>query len=285
MTAAQRPAAVHVLRRRGSHPPLLLVAAPDVNALGYVALARALGAAESATVVQARAGTRPGEERRPPREYDPEEQRAMASSCLEAARAVEPRGPYFLAGMCDGAHVAFEMARQLEAHGEHVALLAMLDTWPVENTAYYPLVRLDGLLRRWRRASGPERLRLLARSARSLTLTGKDADGRQAEVDDDQRRWRARVWPGPSFVPSTYGGRITVLRTARQPYWRIRDEALGWRERTTQPVELHIVPGDHVSLLREPHVTAVAGTLTSCLHAARAAARAPAPGATRRSHA
>jgi thioesterase domain-containing protein len=256
------------------------VAAPDVNALGYVALARALGAAEAATVVQARAAG----ERHPRREYEPEEQRAMAAACLAAVRAAEPRGPYFLAGMCDGAHVAFEMARLLEAEGERVALLAVLDTWPVENTAHYALVRLEQLRGRWSRASGREQLDLLKNRARALVRPARAREGERRRAEDDHRRWRARVWPGPGFVPTVYGGRITVLRAARQPFWRIRDEALGWRARSAEPVDVHVIPGEHVTLLREPNVTALAGTLTACLHAARAAARAPRPAAARGSH-
>ena len=51
----------------------------------------------------------------------------MASDYLTALRAVQPEGPYLLGGWSLGGIVAFEMAQQLEARGQKVALLALLD--------------------------------------------------------------------------------------------------------------------------------------------------------------
>jgi thioesterase domain-containing protein len=41
---------------------------------------------------------------------------------------VQPKGPYLLGGFSGGGLTAWEMARQLEAAGEEVALLVLLDT-------------------------------------------------------------------------------------------------------------------------------------------------------------
>jgi thioesterase domain-containing protein len=53
----------------------------------------------------------------------------MAALYLRAIRAVQPQGPYFLGGWSFGGVVAFEMAQQLQAQGQAVALLAMLDAY------------------------------------------------------------------------------------------------------------------------------------------------------------
>ena len=45
---------------------------------------------------------------------------AMAADRLRAVRAMRPAGPYVIGGHCNGALVAFEMARQLVAAGEEV---------------------------------------------------------------------------------------------------------------------------------------------------------------------
>jgi len=52
---------------------------------------------------------------------------AMATAYIEAARSVQPQGPYQLGGLCNGGLVAFEMARQLRAAGQAVDLLVLLD--------------------------------------------------------------------------------------------------------------------------------------------------------------
>jgi len=54
---------------------------------------------------------------------------ALASFYLESVRSVQASGPYALGGYSMGGVMAFEMARQLQAQGESVALLAILDAW------------------------------------------------------------------------------------------------------------------------------------------------------------
>src|SRR5690606_7286479 len=62
----------------------------------------------------------------------------MAAHYVAEIRTVQPRGPYYLSGYCFGGNVAYEMARQLEAAGETVALLALLDS-AASNSTYQRL--------------------------------------------------------------------------------------------------------------------------------------------------
>jgi len=55
---------------------------------------------------------------------------AMAEDRLRALRQVRPHGPYVLAGYCNGAYVAFEMARQLVAAGDVVPICILIETHP-----------------------------------------------------------------------------------------------------------------------------------------------------------
>ena len=52
----------------------------------------------------------------------------MAALYVKEIRRVQSHGPYFLGGYCMGGTVAFEVAQQLRAEGEPVALLALFDT-------------------------------------------------------------------------------------------------------------------------------------------------------------
>ena len=64
-------------------------------------------------------------------------ERALPDWSIQAAvqrhwtdlRRIQPQGPYTLVGHSLGAHIALETARALEAHGESVRLVAMLDPW------------------------------------------------------------------------------------------------------------------------------------------------------------
>ncbi len=59
----------------------------------------------------------------------------MATHYIKEIRAVQPEGPYLLAGICHGALVAFEMAQQLHAQGHKVGLLAFIA--PAHPIIYY----------------------------------------------------------------------------------------------------------------------------------------------------
>ena len=54
---------------------------------------------------------------------------AIASYYLQKIRQVQARDPYFLGGYCVGGIIAFEMAQQLRAAGEEVALLVMFESY------------------------------------------------------------------------------------------------------------------------------------------------------------
>jgi thioesterase domain-containing protein/acyl carrier protein len=54
----------------------------------------------------------------------------IADEYLSAIRGIQPAGPYHLLGWSFGGLVAHAMATQLQEGGEHVALLALLDSYP-----------------------------------------------------------------------------------------------------------------------------------------------------------
>jgi thioesterase domain-containing protein len=54
----------------------------------------------------------------------------VAADYIAEIRAIQPDGPYHLVGWSFGGMVAHEMALQLQADGQDVALLALLDAFP-----------------------------------------------------------------------------------------------------------------------------------------------------------
>jgi acyl transferase domain-containing protein len=56
----------------------------------------------------------------------------MAAHYVERMRAVQPHGPYLLAGLCAGGVIAFEMAQQLRNLGVSVAFVGIIDAADVE---------------------------------------------------------------------------------------------------------------------------------------------------------
>jgi amino acid adenylation domain-containing protein len=119
---APRWANLVALKPQGSRPPLFVVSAGDGNIVGFAPLARRLSAEQPLYALQPSGldGRRPLDDGIG----------SMAERYLAAVRDIQPHGPYLLAGRCNGATVAYEMAQRLRKDGEKVPLLAALDSDP-----------------------------------------------------------------------------------------------------------------------------------------------------------
>jgi amino acid adenylation domain-containing protein len=124
------------LTQTGTRPPLFFVSAGDGNSVGFGALARRLGPDQPLYVLQQQ-GINGGA----PLHVSVE---AMAAHYVREIRRVRPHGPYLLGGRCLGGVVAYEMARRLEARGEVVALVAVLDSSGALAPPRHPRLLADG---------------------------------------------------------------------------------------------------------------------------------------------
>ena len=174
--------------------------------------------------------------------------------------AIQPAGPYFLAGQCEGGILALEIALQLQAAGHQVALLAMLDT-PVDGyfrllpwarrigslrlVMAVALVRAGNVAEILRRTKEYVLLRRLVKHVRARRRQSTPEEQRSVQI------WAA-IWDAVrNYRQSTrFAGEIEVFR-AEEPIRINEDSALGWDRRATQ-VRVQDVPGDHSSYLLEP---------------------------------
>jgi amino acid adenylation domain-containing protein len=251
------------IRKTGSKPPLFCVSRPNANALGFVFLTRNLPPDQPVIGLQSQM-ERDGSNW----VYDQTEYEAKAREYIKAMREVYPHGPYLLTGYCEGAHIAFEMARQLEAMELPVAMIAILDAWPVENTVSRTKYILRGYvreLRKFRSLDAKGKYHYLTRSIfkRSKGNLANSPHDEAAAANAQQRRLTAeqikkRYWPGPDFVPTKYSGRLALFRTKKQTAVRINDYKMGWSERAIGGVDVIPVSGTHALILREPNVIELA---------------------------
>jgi thioesterase domain-containing protein len=201
----------------------------------------------------------------------------IAGHYIKEIRTLQPCGPYLLAGRCFGSLVAFEMAQQLHAQGESVDLLVVLDDGL---EALGPEVQkhlADALARK----SETKRFRYYRRRLVhniqgrkfGMALRSKAADARQAIrywlASPQQRRiirleeanWDATV----RYTPQVYPGRITLFRSSATASNPAKDWHMYWSQYATGGLECYVIPGTHVSILREPDVRALAEQLRNCL--------------------
>lgn len=224
------------LQRNGSRPALFFIAGGGGLGVAFVNLARRLGSDQPSYAVQMH-----GMERRGFPDWTVPR---AARRNLDVLRTVQPQGPYALAGHSFGGLVALEMAHQLLARGEQVSLLALLDSFPPD-PAMHPAPERRSLYRRLRAGAG-------------LAATG------WATTPGGGNYWRfydLTSFIGRHYRTRPYPGRAMVL-VADSPE---KAQRSAWGGHLAGDWELVEVGGDHLSMLREPHVVEVAEALTGAL--------------------
>ncbi|GAB3494300.1 type I polyketide synthase [Amycolatopsis cihanbeyliensis] len=197
---------------------------------------------------------------------------------LPELRAIQPHGPYRVAGWSFGGFLAYEMAQQLRRAGEEVELLAMIDSiLPLPNdTGLTEVELLEKRFERFeefletsygRRVSLPyERLaRLDDEGQVQLLIDTMLAEGivNSAVSDAILHHQRTSFLDARSlehYVPARYPGRVTFFSAADLVPGGLRDQrfdrtdpARGW-DAVCPDIEVISVPGHHLSLLDPPNV-------------------------------
>lgn len=108
------------LRVSGANPPLFIAPGGNFSAISCAALAAALGPSQPVYAFHARGLD--GQEAPLDRVED------LAAEYIRGMLTVQAHGPYYIAGVCFGGPIAFEIARQLEARGEEVKTLALIQS-------------------------------------------------------------------------------------------------------------------------------------------------------------
>ncbi|UOZ03320.1 thioesterase domain-containing protein [Amycolatopsis sp. WQ 127309] len=110
------------LRTTGSRPPLFCVHPASGLSWSYSGLLKHLSPDQPLYGLQSRKLTDP--------DYTPASIAEIAAGYVEHIRSVQPHGPYYLLGWSFGGNLAHEVVAQLEAAGEEIGLLTVLDAYP-----------------------------------------------------------------------------------------------------------------------------------------------------------
>ncbi|NES06463.1 MAG: non-ribosomal peptide synthetase, partial [Okeania sp. SIO2F4] len=268
------------IQPQGNHPPFFCMPGSGGNVVYFHQLARHLGNDQPFYALQ------------PPSLDGISEPfgsvEEVAAYYLQAIQTLQPSGPYFLGGHSFGVLVAFEMAQQLLQQGERVAILALFDL-----PARVPgsiLKQLDWDDTRWftniahilEMLSGKnldisyEILKPLTPEAQLNYLKQQMETVNLLPYNSGIERVRGIVQTIKadelafmSYLPQGgYPGPITLFRTSevyRDDLGMLdeipSDATWGWNQLSTQSVEVHVVPGNHTTMLSEPHIMVLAEKL------------------------
>jgi thioesterase domain-containing protein/acyl carrier protein len=215
----------------------------------------------------------------------------LATHYLEEIRKLQPAGPYYFLGYSFGGLLAFEMAQQLQAAGQQVKMLGMLDTFLMNGVRAAEQNRtMFGSLKRkavslcrhvGRLAFGPDRRSYLTEDL-AERLDATIGQGRQfiygilkargLSIPKFLLRAKDVNWfAARRYQAQFYPGRITLFRaiTSLKFLDMPTDRELGWGPLAGRGVEVREIPGTHREIMREPNVTVLARELSASLSEAR----------------
>jgi amino acid adenylation domain-containing protein len=217
--------------------------------------------------------------------------KAMAAFYVQEIKKIYPAGPYYLGGYSFGGTVAYEMAQQLVADGDRVAVLAMFDTVLLNSLPAKLMptglekfrnefIRSLLVIRKWFRISSDQKTERLSdvvkafRDRIKAKLTGKrfispgeiEGEERKAAMPESHRIvHEANAAADKSYIAKPYPGKVTLFN-ARERQWSDLINPLPiWKKMALGGVESINVPGKHYSILDEPNAAGLAEALESVL--------------------
>jgi len=248
------------VREQGSRPPLFCVHGAGGQVLNFWPIAQYLGDEQPFYALQA-AGI---DGKQQPLEHI----ETMAERYLAEMRRVQPRGPYYLAGYCGGGWIAFEIAQRLRAQGEHVAMLALLDSYgprmpmqPRPPRRWLGIVTLNGAKELYARACARVRRDFDALS-QTVVIACNRALGRPVPYElRDAWLTRCFLKTAARYHPRPYDGFLTLL-LAKDSFANLPSHPadFGWQG-LARGIEVDAIPGTHHTLTSEPNVSVLVDAL------------------------
>lgn len=261
------------IQERGAKPPLFCVHAAGGNILLYRDLARHLGTDQPVYGLQAK-----GLDGKQPVLTTVEE---MAAEYVSEIRKIQPTGPYNLAGYCLGGTIAYEVAQQLMAAHQRVAVLALFDT----HSHWFQSSLLAQLYSGSQQiafhaanvwASGPKGigaflkekfLELNRRFGRRVVVSNSKLQHAIGRRKDPPLVMLEQVNDQASeeYIPQRYSGKMTVFKPCKA-YLGYEDPNLGWGNGLVQELQVIELPVFPAGMLIEPFVQKLGARLSQCLH-------------------
>lgn len=206
----------------------------------------------------------------------------MASYYLESIRQVQPQGPLHLIGWCVGGTIAYEMAQQLQAKNESVALLALIDSYaptiiPVPSDIDQALVvnllvqdlegtygqNLDLSLETLRTLSHEEQVTRLFEQAKLNGIFPREM--KMGQLLALWNVFQANMMANASYKPKTYSGSVIQLNAREALPEVIQDPSLGWESFVRDHLQTHRISGNHYTIIQSPQVKSLAEKLNTYL--------------------
>ncbi|MFB8037705.1 amino acid adenylation domain-containing protein [Streptomyces sp. NPDC056004] len=248
--------------------PLFCVHAVSGMSWSYAGLLRHIGGRRPLIGLQAKELTSPSDR--------PAGIEEMAAGYVAEIRSVQPHGPYHLLGWSFGGLVAHAIAAELEAQGEEVALLALLDSYPLPDGFRPPAITGREVLTALLGGRGAEidvRCADTAPDAGELAAVLRAEDAILGALEPDQAAAVVTATAGNlemryRYVPRRrFGGDAVFFNAARTP--AAAGGADAWAPHVTGRVEEHDIDCEHWDMTTAEPLREIGKVLAEELRGAR----------------
>ena len=225
----------------------------------------------------------------------------QVANYVQHIREIQPTGPYYIAGFCFFGLLAFEVAAQLEALGETVAFVGLIDTycpeyWSQRQSAQAEIIPSGGALMPtstaplWHHLRKSTGLKFRERMVGHANFIGHKLRNRGLSLMLEtrvslytffiSRGIKLPSWlKDPALVtrvgvrrhaPAKLASDMYLFPAEDVPLQSGFDPTLGWGTMTTGKVHTLWIPGDHEDMFKEKNIGALARTIREAMDAARA---------------
>ncbi|NET66088.1 MAG: amino acid adenylation domain-containing protein [Moorea sp. SIO1G6] len=206
----------------------------------------------------------------------------MASHYIEAIKPIHSQGPLHLIGWSFGGVIAYEMAQQLQAKNEPVALLTLIDSYAptlirkpseIDQAMIVNLLAQDlGGLYGQELDISHETLRQLEASQQVLHLfeQAKQQGIFPSDLEIEQMRslwevFQANLAANSYYQPQAYPGSVLLLNASQTSPAGLEDPTHGWGSLVLGDIQTHTITGDHFTIMKAPQVEGLTAELNNYL--------------------
>ena len=220
----------------------------------------------------------------------------QVANYVQHIRAVQPKGPYHIAGFCFFGLLAFEVGAQLEMLGEEVAFIGLIDTycpeyWSQRESAQAEIIPSGGALMPtstaplWHHLRKSTGLKFRERMLGHADFIGHKLRNRGLSLMLEMRVsiytfFISRGIKLPSWLndpalvtrvgvrrhmPAKITSNVYLFPAEDVPLEANFDPTLGWGTMTSGKVSTLWIPGDHEDMFKEKNIGALAKTIRGAM--------------------
>ena len=191
----------------------------------------------------------------------------FAKQYICAINPIKAQGPLTFAGHSYGGHLALETARKLSIPGEPEPLVVIIDTYPPLHYRVIPFfMRIQlyfanyKLLDHAKKVAGYFTWKYFRRNSQHIAHSIQKQLGGRSKTS-----YAAAYSAFNNYKPKPYPGRVVLFKASHREWEEENYIMEAWKKYIIGDLEVRIIPGDHLNLIKDPSAIELASQLKEIL--------------------